>query len=369
MGKDYYKTLGVDKGANQEEIKKAFRKKAHEFHPDKSHGDEAKFKEANEAYQVLSNKNKRAQYDQFGSDWQNGQDQSGFSGFSNGFSGEEVNINMDDLGDIFSGIGDIFGFGGGGRGSRTRQRRGEDIQAILTVDFMEAVFGDTKEIALVKNIKCSKCSGQGAEPGTEINTCKTCQGSGQVSRIQRTILGNIQTQTTCPNCQGEGKAYERKCFKCSGTGITREEVKLNIKIPAGIDNGETIRLSGQGGAGPKNSPDGDLYLKIIVREDKRFERDEYDIRNEAEINFSQAALGDKIEVATVDGFLTLKIPEGTQSGTTFKLRGKGIAKLRQGRGPFGNAQGKRGDHLVKVIVKTPTGLNRNQKKALEELGV
>ncbi len=359
MGKDYYKTLGVDKGASQEEVKKAFRKKAHEHHPDKAHGDEAKFKEMNEAYQVLGDKNKRAQYDQFGSAFQNGQAQgesSGFEGFSNG----GANINMDDLGDIFGGIGDIFGFGGG-RGGRTRQRRGEDIQAILTVDFMDAVFGTTKEVRLVKNIKCAKCSGVGAEPGTKIDTCKTCQGSGRVSRIQRTVLGNIQTQTTCPDCQGEGKAYEKKCAKCSGTGISREEVKLNIKIPAGIDNGETIRLSGQGGAGPKNSPDGDLYLKIIVKADKRFERDEYDIKNEVEINFSQAALGDKIEIETVDGNITLKIPEGTQSDTNFKLRGKGIARLRQGRG--------RGDHIVKVIVKTPTGLNRNQKKALEELGV
>jgi len=367
MSKDYYNILGVDKGASQEEIKKAFRKKAHEFHPDKAHGDEAKFKEVNEAYQAVGDKNKRAQYDQFGSTFSNAQGPGGFSGFSNGFSGEEVNINMDDLGDIFGGIGDIFGFGGG-RGGRTRQKGGEDIQAILTIDFMEAVFGATKEIGLVKNIKCPKCSGQGAEPGTKINICKTCQGSGRVSRVQRTILGNIATQTTCPDCQGEGKAYEKKCAKCSGIGIIRDEVKLNIKIPAGIDNGETIRLVGQGGAGPKDAPDGDLYLKIIVKEDKRFERDGYDIKTEVEINFSQAALGDKIEVTTVAGPLNLKIPEGTQSNTIFKLRDKGITKLR-GRGPFGGAQGKKGDHLVKVIVKTPTGLNRKQKKVLEDLGI
>ena len=251
MGKDYYNILGVGKGASQDEIKRAFRKKAHECHPDKKGGDEAKFKEVNEAYQVLGDAKKRAQYDQFGSTFEQAQARGGFSGFdgfrdfsgfTNGFSqgGQGgIHINMDDLGDMFSGIGDIFGFsqGGqsrGGRGRQTRARRGSDIQVALAIDFMEAVNGAQKEIGLQKAVKCDKCQGNGAEPGTKIETCKTCNGSGSETRAQRTIFGNMQVQTTCSACQGEGKAYAKKCSKCGGNGLVRETVNLKIKIPAGI---------------------------------------------------------------------------------------------------------------------------------------
>ncbi len=362
MSKDYYDILGVDKNATQEEIKKAFRKKAHEYHPDKSTGNEAKFKEVNEAYQVLGNEQKRKQYDQFGSAFEHGQAGGGFSGFDSfrDFSGfaNGFNVNMDDLGDIFSGMGDMFGFGGGRRSKR--QSRGADIQTILVIDFMEAIFGAEKELKLKKTVICDKCKGNGAEPDSKIATCKTCGGTGRVNRVQRTILGNMQVEMTCSDCNGEGKIYEKKCSKCSGSGIVEEIVNLKVKIPAGIDNGETIRLSGQGEAGFKGSSTGDLYIKIQVKPDKRFERDGYDIRTTREISFTQAVLGDKIDIETVYGKVKLKIPEGTQSGTIFKLRGKGVEKLR-GRG--------KGDHFVEVKIKTPHSLNRRQKELLKELNI
>lgn len=352
MSKDYYKILGVDKGASQDEIKKAFRKKAHEYHPDKATGDEAKFKEANEAYQVLSNEQKRAQYDQFGSDFANGAG-GGFGGFDAG----GMNINMDDLGDIFGGLGDMFGFGGGGR-SRTRSRVGSDIQLILDIEFNEAVFGTEKEISFQKKVKCDHCKGNGAEPGTKIDTCKTCGGTGRVTRVQRTMLGNMQVQATCNDCQGEGKTYSQKCSKCGGSGVSIETVKLKVKIPAGIDTGEVIRLTGQGEAGERGAAAGDLYLKANIKPAQGFVRDGYDIKSKSEINFAQAALGDKIDVETVDGSVKLKIPVGTQSGTIFRLKGKGVTKLR-GTG--------RGDQMVEVIVVTPTDLNRKQKGMLKEI--
>ncbi|MDD5071361.1 MAG: molecular chaperone DnaJ [Patescibacteria group bacterium] len=367
MSKDYYNILGVSRTASQEEIKKAFRQKAHQHHPDKAGGDEAKFKEINEAYQVLGNSQKRSQYDQFGSAFEQARGQGGFSGFEGfrDFSGftNGFNVNFEDLGDVFGGLGDIFGFsarGGQGRRGGTRARRGNDIGVVLTIDFFEAVFGAEKEISLQKTVKCDRCQGSGAEPGAKIETCKTCRGSGRVSGVQRTIFGQMQVETACSDCNGEGKTFSEKCKKCAGNGITRELTNLKIKIPAGIDEGESIRLTGQGEAGGKGASAGDLYLKIRIKPDERFERDGYDIKATAEIKFSQAVAGDKIEVETVDGPVKLKISEGTQSGTVFRLRDRGVTKLN-GRG--------RGDHLVKVIIKTPTNLSRKQKKALEELGV
>ncbi|MDD4333424.1 MAG: molecular chaperone DnaJ [Patescibacteria group bacterium] len=367
MSKDYYKTLGVEKNANQDDIKKAFRKLAHEYHPDKKGGDEAKFKEINEAYQVLSDEKKRAQYDQFGSAFEHGQAGGGFSGFdgfTNGFSSQGFNINMDDLGDMFGGLGDIFGFGGT-RGGKRGPKKGRDIETLLTIDFSEAVFGAEKEISLKKIITCDKCHGNGAEPGAKIETCKTCGGTGRVIKMQRTIFGNMQVQATCNDCGGEGKIYSQKCSKCSGRGVAEEIVKLKLKIPAGIDNGESIRLTGQGEAGEKGGVAGNLYVKIRIKEDKRFMRNEYNIESEAEISFTQAALGDNIEVETVDGLVALKIPEGTQSGTIFKLKGKGVPIL-QSKGFWGDGS-KRGDHLVEILVKTPKNLTKKQKELLREL--
>lgn len=364
MSKDYYNILGVNKSANQDEIKKAFRQKAHECHPDKPCGNEAKFKELNEAYQVLSDSQKRSQYDQYGQTFEQARSQGG--GFGQGFSGFDgasgFNINMDDLGDIFGGFGDIFGFGGSGGGGRGRHRasRGRDIEVTLNLQFSEAVFGVDREISLRKNISCSRCKGSGAEPGAGAETCPTCKGSGRVIKTQRTILGNMQVQTTCATCHGEGKIIKEKCKPCRGSGLINEIASLKIKIPAGIDNGETIRYSGQGEAAAKGGQAGDLYIKARVNPDKRFVRQGFDILSKAEIGVSLAALGGKIDVATVDGPVELKIPESTQSGRVIRLKGRGVPQVHSSA---------RGDHLVEVIVKTPTGLSRKQKEMLKELGI
>jgi molecular chaperone DnaJ len=360
MSKDYYNILGVNKNASQDDIKKAFRKLAHEHHPDKKGGDEAKFKELNEAYQVLGDINKRAKYDQFGSAFEHGQAGGGFGGFE-GFS-EGFNVNMDDLGDMFGGIGDIFGFSArGGQGRRgARAKRGSDIEVSMTIDFMEAVSGMEKEIGLNKTTKCDKCKGEGAEPDAKVESCKVCGGRGKTTRVQRTIFGQMQVEMECSDCVGEGKSYSEKCSKCSGRGIVKEVVKLKIKIPAGIDDGGVIRLTGQGEVGSKGAPVGDLYLYIRVKKDSRFERQGNDVLTKNFVNFTQAVLGDKIEVETVDGPVTMKIPEGTESGTVFRLRGHGIPNV-QGRG--------KGDHLVEVKIKTPKNLNKRQKEILKELGL
>ncbi len=354
MSKDYYNILGVDKGASQDEIKKAFRKQAHKYHPDKATGDEDKFKEANEAYQVLGDKQKRGQYDQFGSSFNGTAGQGGQS--RGGYSSQGFNVNMDDLGDMFSGFGDIFG---GFNSQKTSQpQQGADMQLIVQINFKDAVFGTEKEIKFEKAIKCDKCQGNGAEPGSKINKCATCGGSGRVTRVQRSILGNIQVQAVCEDCHGEGDVFTKKCTKCHGNGAVRESVKLKIKIPAGIDNDEVIRLSGQGEAGVKGATPGDLYIRIRITPSTKFNRQGYDIYSIKEVSFSQAALGDKINIETVEGDVKLKIPSGTQSSTVFKLKAKGIARLR-GRG--------KGDHLVEVKIKTPEYLSKQQKKIFEEL--
>ena len=361
MSKDYYNILGVSKSASPEEIKVAFRKKAHQHHPDKG-GDAEKFKELNEAYQVLGNTQKRQQYDQFGSSFQNGQAGGGggggfnsggmggfdFSGFQNG------GVDMDDL---FGGFGDIFGFGGG-RGASKKAQQGADLEMVINLVFKEAAFGLEKEISFTKNVVCSKCHGQGSEPGTKVETCSTCHGSGQVIGVQRTILGNIQTRMTCSTCGGEGKIYSSKCSKCHGTGISREQTKIKVKIPAGINDGESIRLGGQGEAGQKGASAGDLYLRVRVEKHHKFIRDNYDIRTEEKISVKQAILGDKIEVETIYGLLNLKIPEGTQSGTVFKLKEKGVTKLNN-RGV--------GDHYVKINVIIPNNLDKKEKQKLLDI--
>lgn len=357
MSKDYYKILGVEKQANQDEIKKAFRKLAHQHHPDKGNGNEEKFKEINEAYQILGNEQKRKQYDQFGSDFSGtGPGFGGFDGFRGG-----VNIDMDDLGDMFGGLGDIFGFSSSGRSRGKRgPRRGQDIEAIFSIDFNTAIFGGEEEISLKKQIICSNCKGSGAKPGAKIETCKACGGLGRVKRIQRTVLGNMQVDMTCKDCMGEGKAFSEVCPQCGGNGVVLDNVKLKVKIPAGINNGESIRLSGQGEAGEKGGSLGDLYLRIKVRQNNKFKRDGYNILTKKEISFYQAAIGDRIDIDTVWGPVSLKIPEGTQSSTVFKLKSKGVARL--------NSSGK-GDHLVEIIVKTPKDLTKKQKEILKELRI
>lgn len=354
MSKDYYEILGVGRTATPEEIKSAFRKKAHEYHPDKG-GNAEKFKEINEAYQVLGHVEKRKQYDQFGSAFQNGQ-----AGGANwgGFPGG-MNFDFGDLGDVFGGFGDIFGFGGQRQTTR-RPSRGRDLEMNINLDFLEAAFGSDKDLSFAKNVVCGHCHGNGAEPGAKIETCQACNGSGQVTSIQRTILGSIQTKTICQKCQGEGKTYSQKCSKCHGQGISHESTKLKVRIPAGINDGESIRLGGQGEAGQKGAPAGDLYLHVRVSPHKKFIREGYDIRSEASISVKQAILGDKLDVDTIHGQVKLSIPEGTQSGTTFRLKGKGVTKL--------HSHGQ-GDQLVKVVVEIPKNLSKKQKQRLEEMDI
>lgn len=354
MGKDYYKILGVEKGATDQEIKRAFRKLAHEYHPDKANGNIDKFKEINEAYQVLGNKEKRQQYDQFGTTFDG---QSGFGGgnpfgqgfdFSQGFGGAQ-NIDFD-LGDIF---GSMFGGGGPTRAGRTS--RGSDIEVDIEITLKEAVFGISKNISIRKENSCQACSGTGADKGDSFKECKTCNGNG---RISTTVLGTFRTQTICPDCKGNGKIIKDKCGNCSGTGITTDNVDIKIEIPAGIDNGQAIRLSGQGNAGKNGAPSGDLYVNINIKEEKGFSRQGFDLITEYDIPFTKAVLGSEIQVKTIDGKVKLKIPSGTPSGKKFILKGKGVNRLKS-RG--------RGDQIVVINVDVPTKLSKKQKQLLEEL--
>ncbi|PKM89205.1 molecular chaperone DnaJ [Candidatus Falkowbacteria bacterium HGW-Falkowbacteria-2] len=356
MSKDYYSILGVSKSASGDEIKTAFRKKAHEHHPDKG-GDESKFKEVNEAYQVLSNADKRRQYDQFGSDFQNGQAGGAYGGFS-GFNG--ANINMEDLSDLFGGFGDMFGFGGPGGGRRRGPERGRDLEMSLSIEFLESIHGLETEIKFPHLKTCKTCHGSGHAPDAKIETCNTCRGTGRVSRLQRTILGSVQTQAMCPDCQGEGKKASASCKECHGQGRTKQDEKLKVKIPAGINHGESIRLSGYGDAGEKGASAGDLYLKVRVSPHPDMKREGDDIYSQAEISMSQAALGTTIEVTTAYGQVKLKIPSGTQPQTVFRLKEKGAPRIH-GRG--------QGDHFVKVKVVIPKSLNKKQREALESLGL
>lgn len=355
MSKDYYKILGIEKNASQDDVKKAFRKLAHKYHPDKADGDEEKFKEANEAYQVLGDEKKRQQYDQFGSAGFNGA--GGFGGQGYGGQGMHFDFGDIDLGDLF---GQAFGFGGGGRRrqSSTGPQRGQDLRMLAKLTFDEAVKGVKKKIFLERTEKCNHCSGNGAEPGTAINTCSTCNGSGSQIHAQQTPFGTFQTKTVCRDCQGQGSTYEKPCTICDGQGIQMKGRELEVNIPAGIDEGETIRVTGEGEAGLRGGPSGDLYLEVKVEPSKIFVREGYDILSKSKISFPMAVLGGKIEVETIYGPVDLKIPAGTQSGTMLKLKGKGVQRLH-GRGE--------GDHLVEVQVKTPEKVSRKAKKLLEEL--
>lgn len=361
MSKNYYDVLGVNKSANQDDIKKAFRKLAHEYHPDKKTGNADKFKEINEAYQVLGNEEKRSQYDRYGQTFSGaGSNGGGFSGNpfgGGGFGGyNQGNVNFD-FGDL-NDLGDLFGnFFGGSGGRRSGPVRGSDLQVEVTIDFLEAVFGIEKIIEINKKVVCDVCGGQGAEPGSKIITCSTCGGSGRVIRMQQTFLGNFQTQTVCPDCQGAGKKPEKKCRHCQGHGNVSGREKIKVSLPAGIDDGQSVKLSGKGEAG-EGGVCGDLYIKVRVRANKNFVRQGFDILSEIKLSVKQAILGDKIMVETVDGPIALKIPEGTQSQTVFRLKGRGVNRLND----YG-----RGDHLVTVIVEIPKGLSRQERKILEQI--
>ena len=352
--KDYYESLGLKKGATDDEIKKAFRQQAKKYHPDVNPGNksaETRFKEINEAYEVLSDSEKKSRYDQYG---HAGVDPNfsagGFGGFG-GFGGMDF-----DLGDLF---GSIFGGGGGAGGSRNRNapRKGERVHAEAVISFEEAAFGCEKEIPVSRVEVCSDCMGSGCQEGTAAEKCTNCNGRGTVTSQQRTPFGVMQSTTDCPTCAGRGKIIKQPCTKCRGLGLVRRNKNVKITIPAGIDEGQTISMRGQGNAGTNGGESGDLYVTIVVRKHTVFEREGTSVLIDMPVSIVQATLGAEIEVLTLDGNVKYSIPEGTQSGTVFRLRGKGIKSLR------GSS---RGDQYVTIKVMIPTGLNKAQKELLRQ---
>jgi molecular chaperone DnaJ len=348
--RDYYEVLGIGKNASADEIKKAFRRLAVQHHPDKEGGDETKFKEINEAYEVLKDPSKRQRYDQFGHAGVGGA--AGGNPFGGGFNGQNVNFDFGDLGDIFS------SFFGGGPQRRREANRGRDVETSITLSFEQAVFGSEEELHLNLDDTCEHCKGTTVEPGHELKTCDTCGGAGQTVSVARTIFGNIQQARVCPTCKGRGKVPEKVCSVCHGSGTQKRTKKVKVKIPAGIDDGAVMRLREYGEA-TANGPKGDLYVNIRVKAHKQFTREGDLILSEERINMVEAALGTEIDVDTVDGPIRMKIPAGTQSGTDFKLSGHGVPHLR------GET---RGSHIVTIIVETPTKLTKHQKELLEAFG-
>ncbi|MDD6310545.1 MAG: molecular chaperone DnaJ [Firmicutes bacterium] len=354
--RDYYEVLGLTKGASDDEIKKAFRKMAMKYHPDKNPGDkeaEEKFKEVNEAYAILSDPEKKSKYDQFG---HAGVDPNGMGGFGDGGFG-----GFEDIFDMFgSAFGGGFGGFGGGQGRRNNgPRKGSDIQKSMTISFDEAYFGTKKQIKLTKYVKCSNCDGTGAAPGTSKKTCSRCGGTGEIRTTKNTPFGAFQSVSPCPDCNGTGQVNESPCPDCGGTGRKRDTVTISVNIPAGVDNDSIIPIRGQGEPGINGGPDGDLYIVLNVKPHEMFERRGTDLWLEIPISFNQAALGDEIVVPTMEEKVSYKIPAGTQPGTVFRLKGKGVKSVRNGR---------KGDLYVKVTLEIPTKLNKKQKKAIEEMG-
>ncbi len=353
--RDYYEILGISKNASSDEIKKAYRKAAVKYHPDKEGGDEAKFKEAGEAYEVLKDSQKRQRYDQFGHAGVGGNGGGGgnpFEGFNGNppYGGIKFDFGDGSFGDIFSQF--FGGQQGGGRGPR----RGRDVEVSMQLSFEEAVFGVEEKIEIDMDDECSHCHGSLTEPGYELKTCPTCKGAGQVNRVMNTIFGPIQQNTTCEDCGGRGKIPEKVCTVCRGKGVERRKKSIKLKVPAGIDDGATIRLKDYGESAA-NGLKGDLYVHIRVKAHKKFTREGDIILSEQHVDMVDAALGTEIDVETVDGMVRMKVPAGTQSGTDFKLSGHGVPNVRSE---------KRGSHIVSIIVDTPAKLSKKQKDLLEE---
>jgi molecular chaperone DnaJ len=351
--RDYYEVLGVSKGADESELKKAYRKQAKQYHPDMNQGDkeaEHKFKEVNEAYEVLSDSKKRSMYDQFGHAGVDGNSGgfggSGFGGFDFGFS------------DIFESFFGGSGFGGSSRNSSRRSyaRPGANLQYNMNISFEEAAFGVEREISYKRMETCKSCNGSGAKEGTSPQTCKQCGGSGQVKVEQRTMLGSFVNIKTCDVCRGEGKVITDPCSTCGGNGRIKNNRKLKVKIPAGIDDGQTISLRGEGESGMKGGQAGDLYVSVSVKPHELFKRDNFNVLVDLPITFVEAAIGAEVDVPTLDGVVKYKIPEGTQNMDVFRMKGKGIPHLR------GNG---RGDHYIRIEVEIPKKLNNKHKKILE----
>ena len=361
MAKDYYETLGVPKSASKDDIKKAFRNLAHKYHPDKKGGDEGKFKEANEAYSVLSDDKKRAEYDAYGRVFSCGaggfsaESGSAYGGegfdFSNfasgqGFGGGAGGFEFD-LGDIFS---DFFG------GTRERARRGRDISIDVELSFSDSVFGTERRMLLNKTVACDTCKGKGAKPGTEMETCKTCNGKGKIRESRRSIFGQVQTTKTCEECGGGGQVPSESCATCRGSGVTRREQEIAVKIPAGIEDGEVIRLGGAGES-IKDGASGDLYVKIHVIKHPLFRREGSNLLMDLSVKLSSVLLGDEYTIPTLDGNVSVKIPEGIKHGEVLRLRGKGIPMDRSHRG----------DLLIKIGIDIPSKLSKEAKRLIEEL--
>ena len=363
--RDYYEVLGVSKNATDDELKKAYRKLAKKYHPDANPDNkqeaEAKFKEVNEAYETLSDPQKRKMYDQFGPDGPQG-----FNGFNGagGFNGGTYTYTtsgFDGFGDIFGDLGDLFGFGGGRSSSRQSNgpTKGADLRYNVDLTFEEAYTGISKEINITRNEKCPTCSGTGAKPGTHPETCTVCGGKGTVSQIQNTLLGQMRVQTTCSNCHGTGKVIKEVCTNCAGKGTIRKQAKLNVKIPAGIDDGQTVVLRGEGEPGKNGGQNGDIYITVHLKKHSIFTRKEDNVYCEIPITFTQATLGADIEVPLVDGTKTkYKIPEGTQTGTKFTIRDKGFVHINSGY---------RGNLIFTVQVQVPKRLSKEQRDLLVEL--
>jgi len=359
---DYYEVLGVAKTASQDEIKKAFHKLAHKFHPDKG-GDEKKFKEINEAYQVLSDKSKRSQYDQFGRVFTGDGGTPGGSGFSWSWgkpsTDEESAFNGDfgDIGDIFE---EFFGGGFGAKRSRKKDvKKGKDIQIDLEIDLEQTLKEFVKEVTLKKYVTCQRCRGTGGEPETRIKECFSCRGAGQVQQVKKTILGSFTVLSTCPECKGEGTIPEKPCNVCKGDGRVKAQEPIKIRIPAGVDTNQMVRETERGEAGRKSGKPGDLFARILVKPHPIFQRRGDDLFKRAEITFSQATMSDEIEIETLEGAnILLQVPAGTESGKVLRISGKGIPRY-EGYG--------RGNLYVELIIKTPKKLSRQQKKLLEEL--
>ncbi len=355
--RDYYEVLGLQKGAGDDEVKKAFRKMAMKYHPDKNQGNkeaEEKFKEINEAYGILSDPDKKAKYDKFG--FAGVDPNAGFGGGGAGFGGFS---GFEDIFDMF-GFGGGRGFGGFGGNNRNpnQPRKGQDLQKSIDITFEEAAFGTKKTIRLTKNSTCDHCHGEGNEPGTSKKTCDKCGGTGQVSHVQRTPFGQFQSVSQCDKCGGTGKIIEQHCKTCGGKGTVRKTSSIEISIPAGVDNDTVIPIKGQGEPGANGGPNGDLYIVLNIKPHKMFKRSYYDLYLDIPISFEQAALGGEIVVPTLEGKVKYKIPAGTQAGTKFRLKDKGIKYLRREA---------KGDLYVTVSIEIPTKLNSKQKKAIQDM--
>ena len=352
--RDYYEVLGVDKNASESEIKSAYRKLAKKYHPDVNPGNaeaEKKFKEASEAYAVLSDADKKAQYDKFG-----------HAAFDGSMGGPGMDFSSMDFTDIFGDIfGDLFGgfgFGGGSRRSSNGPMKGSNIRTTIAITFEEAAFGCEKELELMLKDECSDCHGSGAKPGTSKTTCTKCGGKGRVMMQQQTLFGVMQNVSTCPDCNGSGQIIKEKCPKCSGTGYTSSKKRIQVSIPAGIDNGQSVRIREKGEPGLNGGPRGDLLVEVRVQSHPIFQRRNYDIFSNAPISFAQATLGGEVIIDTLDGKVSYAVKAGTQTDTRIRLKGKGVPSLRN--------KGVRGDHYVTLIVQTPTSLNSEAKNLLRQ---